>query len=395
MTLIGQRVLDQLPSWDDLRQDWGASKALLPSIPLYKGEPLREGALDKAFEAKKDEIIARITPILKIHAPSMTRFEILRIAKSAARFLVFGEGKGYRKKTCKPKLARTMENVSKDEVYLHLNRQVEKDLVKGRGTFNKASFSLNVVTGELVIRLTRSFIPLDKKTNAPIFSKEEWVEETEYEQKKQAAFIQKHLRDVDGVVKIYRSTTFTSKDGFKKTEILMPFYEGGDLFDAIYDKKLTYQDKIKIFAELLSIVSELQDKNVIHRDLKPENIFLTKDKRPIIADFGFACLHNTERLNPLDKVEMDFERAIFKGTPDFMAPEYLAAKENPLDLVAVTTPKIDDYALARTFMDLFKAENAAGTLNPEIKKVISGLGRKDPSKRISVKDALKRLQKII
>ena len=103
----------------------------------------------------------------------------------------------------------------------------------------------------------------------------------------------------------------------KYIHLLLPYLEGGELFERIKAKGLYKEsDAVKVMRSFLSALKYLCEKNVVHRDLKPENLILaTKgDDHDIrIADFGLASFLTEE------------EKLLFLrcGSPGYVAPELL------------------------------------------------------------------------
>jgi serine/threonine-protein kinase len=72
--------------------------------------------------------------------------------------------------------------------------------------------------------------------------------------------------------------------------ILFQYIPGGaDLKDWLQEHlELPWNEKKKLFMDILKGVSDAHSRNVIHRDLKPENILIAPDGAPKIFDFGIA-----------------------------------------------------------------------------------------------------------
>lgn len=99
--------------------------------------------------------------------------------------------------------------------------------------------------------------------------------------------------------------------------LVMEHVSGGTLHDyAIEDEPSSWQELIKLFADVARGLAYAHDKGVIHGDLKPANILLDSEGlRPRIADFGLARVLDRDALLP---------SAI--GTLLYAAPELLAGE---------------------------------------------------------------------
>lgn len=90
------------------------------------------------------------------------------------------------------------------------------------------------------------------------------------------------------------------------------------------------------FIQLAQAVMFLQDNNVVHRDLKPTNILRFRNKKLVIADFGWS-----EHSNNLSQFPSEWP-----GTLEINPPEILT-------LNGQLTDKIDNYAVGMNFLLFF------------------------------------------
>jgi serine/threonine protein kinase len=85
---------------------------------------------------------------------------------------------------------------------------------------------------------------------------------------------------------------FEVYESSKYIHLLLPYLEGGELFERIKAKGLYKEsDAVKVMRNFLDALKYLAEKNIVHRDLKPENLILANkgdDHDLRIADFGLA-----------------------------------------------------------------------------------------------------------
>lgn len=67
--------------------------------------------------------------------------------------------------------------------------------------------------------------------------------------------------------------------------------------------------------QMLDSVDYMHQRSVVHRDLKLENILIDDNLSLKVADFGFACYKNIDKLNS------------YRGTMTYMAPEIKEGKQ--------------------------------------------------------------------
>ncbi|KAL3882835.1 hypothetical protein ACJMK2_029139 [Sinanodonta woodiana] len=111
----------------------------------------------------------------------------------------------------------------------------------------------------------------------------------------------------------------------KRMYLVMELCEGGELADALKEKKFFPEDEVKkITKKLASAITYLHKHDIVHRDLKLENILLSQnphdpeDKLHIkVTDFGLSVVKGVGYENMMQD---------FCGTPNYMSPEIIDNK---------------------------------------------------------------------
>ncbi|MDA1314490.1 MAG: protein kinase, partial [Acidobacteria bacterium] len=111
------------------------------------------------------------------------------------------------------------------------------------------------------------------------------------------------------------------------TFLTMELLDGETLSDYLKrEGKLKPEEALSIVGQMAAGLQALHENDVVHRDFKPGNIILVPSDeaspRPVITDFGLAILA-TEREHEQTAVT---EPGHILGTPDYMAPEHMAAQ---------------------------------------------------------------------
>lgn len=112
--------------------------------------------------------------------------------------------------------------------------------------------------------------------------------------------------------------------------IVMEYVEGETLSDLMQRGRLPYVDALRISMQVCTALMEAHSHGVVHRDLKPANIRLTPEGMVKVLDFGLAKVRDLK----IDGIQgiapstaSTLETGKMAGTPAYMAPEQILAKE--------------------------------------------------------------------
>lgn len=106
--------------------------------------------------------------------------------------------------------------------------------------------------------------------------------------------------------------------------IVSDYIEGMDLAKWLSHHSLTWQETVAIVAEVAEALAHAHARRIVHRDLKPGNILLTREKKPVIVDFGLA-VSDSEGRDPSD------ELGLVAGTLSYMSPEQAEGRGHRID----------------------------------------------------------------
>ena len=108
--------------------------------------------------------------------------------------------------------------------------------------------------------------------------------------------------------------------------IVMEYVDGKtikELIDERADYKL--EEKLALIAMIARAFHYAHQRGVIHRDIKPANIMIRPNRTPKIMDFGIASVKESTAGGK--KAFADDEKGVILGTPGYMSPEQILAKE--------------------------------------------------------------------
>ena len=168
----------------------------------------------------------------------------------------------------------------------------------GSGAFGKVVLGKHMLTNELVAIKILDKIILN---NTP----------DDYQSVKQEINILKKMKHKH-IVQLY-DVLQTSRHIF----IIMEYCEGKDLLDYILTKsKLSEEESLKYFQQLINALFYLHSQNIAHRDIKIDNMLLDRNRDLKLVDFGLSTKYPDDNLlnQPC-------------GTVVYAAPEILQGRE--------------------------------------------------------------------
>ena len=95
----------------------------------------------------------------------------------------------------------------------------------------------------------------------------------------------------------------------------MDYYERGDLYFNMKEKRLSIKDHKKVIKKLVEPLHIIHENNIVHMDIKLENYVLGNNyDNFVLIDFNLSKIHNSNYYEP-EKISTAI------GTQPFIAPE--------------------------------------------------------------------------
>jgi len=102
--------------------------------------------------------------------------------------------------------------------------------------------------------------------------------------------------------------------------LVMDYIEGQAIDDYCAARKLTVDERLRLFLAVCDAVAYAHRSLVIHRDLKPTNIVVGADGEPVLLDFGIAKVLDTRIV---DGSVANTVAGLVPMTPEYASPEQL------------------------------------------------------------------------
>ncbi len=131
-----------------------------------------------------------------------------------------------------------------------------------------------------------------------------------------------------GIAQIYHAGVLRtgSQGGMETPWFALEFVEGARNFtNYAREATLDFDDKIRLFLELLAAVQHGHQRGIVHRDLKPDNVLVSEDGHVKVIDFGVA-----RSLDRGEELELTREGELI-GTLRYMSPEQLSGTAADID----------------------------------------------------------------
>jgi serine/threonine protein kinase len=127
----------------------------------------------------------------------------------------------------------------------------------------------------------------------------------------------------------------------------MQFIDGDNLEDIGHKLKTQHSDylndyplnkRLEIFFKICDAISYAHSKGVIHLDIKPANIQVGSFGEVLVCDWGISRIQGQENAKPEALASEEYKREVLnditlkksiKGSPGFIAPEIITAKQTP------------------------------------------------------------------
>jgi serine/threonine-protein kinase len=123
--------------------------------------------------------------------------------------------------------------------------------------------------------------------------------------------------------------------------IVMEYVEGEPIDLYCDRRRLTVEERLRLFMKVCGAVHRAHQNLIVHRDLKPSNILVTKDGTPKLLDFGIAKL--------LDERDMTHTLAMTQADVRVMTPDHASPEQIRGELISTAS---DIYVLGVLLYEL-------------------------------------------
>jgi serine/threonine-protein kinase len=156
--------------------------------------------------------------------------------------------------------------------------------------------------------------------------------------------------------------------------LVMEYVEGEPLLQFCDHRKLSLDERIRLFRKLCDAVEYAHRNLIVHRDIKPGNVLVTAEGQPKLLDFGIAKLTESR--------EASAATAFPLVTPRYASPEQLRGES--------ATTSTDVYSLGIVLFELLTGElpyRLKGESPAEIVTAITSQDARAPSKLLPASSA--------
>lgn len=155
------------------------------------------------------------------------------------------------------------------------------------------------------------------------------------------------------IAQIFVVGSYSSDDGDVPFFVMEFIPNAKPICNFAAERKLSLDERLRLFASICEAVAHGHDRGIIHRDLKPGNLLIDADGLPKVIDFGVA--RSTDSDFSLTSMKTDTGQLV--GTVQYMSPEQFGDSPAGLD------GRADVYSLGVVLYELL-----AGVLPYDVRK---------------------------
>ena len=156
---------------------------------------------------------------------------------------------------------------------------------------------------------------------------------------------------------------------------VMEYIPGQPISQYCDSRKLSIEERLRLFQKVCSAVQCAHECHVVHRDIKPENILVTADGEPKLLDFGIAKV--LDMGNPSQDVTLTLSPVM---TPHYASPEQARG--------ARITPATDTYSLGVLLYELLTGSSPYRTAELTAAATVDAICHERPVRPSSVIERL-------